>query len=273
MLDERRLAARLADPDVAADLAAVDLGTPRDLLSWFLMGDAGVRAFAQGGVLHTDDNLWLEFSTPRAQGRLELPATNVEALVRFRESPLSYGVPLPDPAAEAERLAFWSQAARAAPLFDRAHVLGLQNRFSSPELVALVEQLRRELADYAPGRFLAERRASAEKHRPRPLAAERFAVLGVGDTAAELEITAVTMRVGEGRGVVVFADNLAREVYAERYVDAPEQELDERLAAIAARVLGGLREEYDASAVGGRPPAQDELRAQLKRAAASLAAR
>jgi spermidine synthase len=272
VLDERRLAERMDDPTIAADLAAVDMGTPRDLLSYFLLGDSGVRAFATGGVIHTDDNLWLEFSTPRAQGRLELPARNVETLVAFRESPLASTAPLPDPAAEAERRAFWARAERAAALRDRAHVLGLRNLWTAPELRAIAERLGREFPDYAPGRFLDERRRRAVESQPRPVSSERFVVLGADGAPEEIEITAVTMRVGARRGVVVFVDNAVREVYAERYVDAPEGELDARLAAIASRVLAGLRSEYAGSLAGGHTPVRAAIVPRLKRAAASLAA-
>ena len=44
----------------------------------------------------------------------------------------------------------------------RARVLGLLHRWDDPELAALLERLRREHPDHAPGRFLEERRRLAQ---------------------------------------------------------------------------------------------------------------
>ena len=266
VLDEQRLARRLAAPALAADLAVVDMGTPRDLLSHFVLGDLGVRAFAAGGVIHTDDNLWLEFSAPRAQGRLELPGENVEALAAFRESPLAYMVELVDPAAAAERSAHWSRAGAAARLYDRAHALALSNRWDSAEFAALVARLRDEFADYAPGRFLEERWREVASGVPQPVGSVRLLVSGADGAAAPLELTAVILRVGQGRGVVTLVDNRAREVWIERYVDAPAELLDARLSALAHRLLDALRAEQ-ADAARGHPAPRQELIPRLAQVA------
>jgi len=277
VLDEARLARRLADPAIAADLAAVDMGTPRELLSYFLMGDAGVRAFSAGGRINTDDNLWLEFSAPRSQGVLAAMGLNVEALAKFRESPLGYGVALEDAAAEVERRAFWARSAEAAPMYDRAHALGLLDRWSDPELEALAVRLRREYPEHAPGRFLEDRRRLAQARIPRPIASRSFVVLDEQGATAALEITAVTMRVGEDRGVVLFVDNDRREIYGQRYVDAPDREIDARLDGVASAVLTALGEDYALAAAesatgGGRSPERGVVERRLRARVAALVA-
>jgi len=275
VLDEERLARRFADPAIAADLAAVDMGTPREFLSWFVMGDAGVRAFARGGRINTDDNLGLEFSSPRSQGVLSAMARNVEALAAFRESPLDYTVPLEDPQAETERRAFWTHAAAAAPLADRAHALGLLDRWDDPQLATLLARLGAETPDYAPARFLAARRDLARSRVPTPIASRGFAVLDETGSPVQLVLTAVTMSVGQDRGVVVFVDNARREVYGQRYLDAPDDELARHLGAIATDVLTALAADYDAeaaAATGSPLPRREVLAARLRARVAELVA-
>jgi len=275
--DEEALARRLADPRIAADLAAVDMGTPRDFLSYMLAGDAGVRAFARGGALNTDDNLRLEFSAPRSQGIPELMAVNVEALAAHRESPLAYLVPAADPRAAAEREAFWRRTDAAAGAYHRAHVLVLARRLGDPELARLIAAVRTTAPDHAPTRFLQARLAAFAAATPRPIDAARFRVGDPGGRTGVLEITAVVMRVGTDRGVVMFVDNAARDVYGQRYEDAPDAELDARLAAIAGHVLGGLRGEYDAAgraaaSRGAAVPDRETTAARLRGRIAELIA-
>lgn len=93
-----------------------------------------------------------------------------------------------------------------------------------------------------------------------------------------LEITAVTMRVGEDRGVVVFVDNAVRDIYGQRYVDAPEAELDGRLSEMTAQVFEKLRLAYavaveDARTRGGDLPAKSVLVPVLRREVESITAR
>lgn len=244
IFDEARLARRFADPAIAADLAAVEMGSPREFLSYMLMGDRAVRAFAAGGVLNTDDNLWLEFSAPRSQGAARLPGDNVADLTRYRESPLDYTEPLADPLAEAERVDFWRRAGHAAALTDRAHSLALWGRWSDPELRDLLTRLVSEAPDYAPRRFLERRYELARARLPRPLSTTDFPVADAGGLRGTLAITAVTLHTGEGRGAVVFVDNVEREIYGQGYLEAPPEQLDELLASVSAAVFEALHEAY-----------------------------
>jgi spermidine synthase len=273
LLDEAALERRLgASPAIAADLRAVGMGSARQLLSYFLMGDAGVRAFAAGGRINTDDNLWLEFSAPRSQGVASRAPENVAALASFRESPLGYTAPLADPAADTERRAYWGRIDRSARLRDRAHVLALEGRSVDAELDALLGQLSRDHPEDAPARFLAARREATLVQVPRALASRRFAVRDESGRPATLEIAAVAMRVGSGRGVLVFADSERREIYGERYLDAPEEEIDARLSALADEVLEALGVAYLGEPAHDRSAIAARLRAEVARRLAEPAA-
>jgi spermidine synthase len=52
-------------PAVAQDLKRIGVETLQDLTSRFMMGPAEVAILTQGGVLNTDDNALIEFSTPK----------------------------------------------------------------------------------------------------------------------------------------------------------------------------------------------------------------
>jgi len=64
-------------------------------------------------------------------------------------------------------------------------------------------------------------------------------------------------------------DNAARDVYGERYLDAPEELLDLRLRTEADAVMGALKEEHarlsrDAAALGLPAPPLEETSARLR---------
>jgi len=58
------LARRLAQPAVRTQLGSIGLDDPYAFLAELGMDDAAVRDFARGAVINTDDNLFLEFSSP-----------------------------------------------------------------------------------------------------------------------------------------------------------------------------------------------------------------
>ena len=61
-----RLRERIARPAVRAWLQTVNMDNEFELLACFLGNEAALRARADRGALHTDDNMLLEFSAPRA---------------------------------------------------------------------------------------------------------------------------------------------------------------------------------------------------------------
>jgi spermidine synthase/tetratricopeptide (TPR) repeat protein len=67
-VDLDRLEARLRQPRVSRQLARVGLDEPLSFLAEFTMGRAAMERFSQGAILNTDDNLYLEFSSPLSIG-------------------------------------------------------------------------------------------------------------------------------------------------------------------------------------------------------------
>jgi hypothetical protein len=108
------------------------------------------------------------------------------------------------------------------------------------------------------------------------VAAETFATLD-GGTPTHLEITAVSLGTGTGRAALIFVDNAARDVYGERYFEAPESELEAHVRAEAGEVLDALRQEHAAlvreAARRGLPaPSREEVASSLRRRVAAWVA-
>lgn len=81
--DESSLA-RMAEPEVARDLARVLVKRPADLLSALLLDEADLREYSRSARIHTDDNMLMEFNA----GRRVFEATHqvhlANILERFR---------------------------------------------------------------------------------------------------------------------------------------------------------------------------------------------
>lgn len=243
-IDEAALARRIAHPAIAADLASIEMGSAADFLSYFVMGTEGLRAFSRDARVNTDDNLRLEFSAPESIGLGHLTGANVQALTRYRESVLPYLTALPDPDEEVRRTERWNRNSSIARIHDRAHALLLWSEEDSEEFGKLLAALERFYPDYAPGRFV---RAELEKERaarPQLLRSAGFTVTTDSGAPRVVEISALRMRIGPRRGVVVFVDNAAREIYGQLYVDAAGDRLDAILRGFADRVFDDLQAAY-----------------------------
>ncbi len=67
-VDVDALARRLTQPRVARQLSRIGLDDPVAFLAEFTMDRDAVARFAAGAVINTDDNLYLEFSSPKSTG-------------------------------------------------------------------------------------------------------------------------------------------------------------------------------------------------------------
>ena len=67
-IDLSDFAARLRAPRVTRQLSQVGLEDPLSLLANLSLTDEAVRSYAREGRINTDDNLYLEFSTPHSIG-------------------------------------------------------------------------------------------------------------------------------------------------------------------------------------------------------------
>ena len=163
---------RLAQAEVKRQLAPLGLDDPIAFAAELGMDDAGVRRYAQGARLNTDDNLHLEFSTPLNIGRGE--AVRVARSVARARAELSarssYPLGLVDPEA-AQRLSVARRAKSETTLarVDEADAVRRLREViaAAPDYRPARRQLARVLArigsrDLAQGRpDLALRRANA----------------------------------------------------------------------------------------------------------------
>jgi len=273
VIDPAALARRASVGAVARDLASVNMAGAEGLLEYFLMGERGARAFAAaaGGVVNTDDNLFLEFSAPRSMGVPGLVVANLAALAAHREPVTEHlaGGPGPDESVAARgRLA---QSLEAGRLADRARVLLLDGRQGEPQFGGLMRELATRHPDYAPGAFLRREIATQEAAVPRPLAAERFTVTTPGGGVARIELTAVTLRTSERWAVVAFVDPASREIYGDVYLNGEPDSLDAAARACAAAILSTLRQEHLLlSGADGKAPPTAETTTRLRAAIARL---
>jgi len=87
-LEMRALAQRLRHDQVATQLARVGLDDAMSLLVELTMDDAAVRRFAEGGPINSDDNLYLEFSSPLSIGAPD-GGGNIDLIDSYRTDPRS----------------------------------------------------------------------------------------------------------------------------------------------------------------------------------------
>lgn len=272
VLDEEALERRLAAPEVAADLRRVEMGTPADLLSYFVMGTEGMRRFAHGGVLNTDDYLYLEFSAPFSIATVSVMSANVDALTASRESILPYLKPAAGADAAARQRDRWRRQLAAARVGDPALSLFLGGMKDDPRFVQLLGRLGAEHPWYAPGRFLKEEFDTAVSLEPRLIRQESFAVLDASGHRMTVEMAAVLVPISRSRASVMFVDNRARSVYGQVYVN--DYDRPGLVDGLAVNVLDALRTAYrgDAAAAVDRGqglPAADSTMRRFRETIAS----
>jgi spermidine synthase len=260
VIDEAELARRMAVPVIRDDLAPLHMSTAEELLSLFVMGTAGARAFAQDGEVNTDDNLVLEFSAPASQGVVGLDAENVRALARHRESLLPY---LRTPASEAEaalQRERWSRHLETGRMFDEAHARFILGDPSSPEVDALLALVEAAHPGYAPVRFLRDEQEFSSRMKPAVVDEAAFAVRDLRGAPGAVRVAAVRQFVGRERVLLSFMDPGRRRLYAQRFVDGDYQRLEGEVAAHVATTLAAVRDAAASLAVRSRGvPEEPEL--------------
>jgi len=149
------LARRLAQPRVARQLARVGLDSPLPFLAEFALDDAGVRSYAKGAPLNTDDNLYLEFWSPLAIGSRGAPF-NVLSIDEHRVNPAAI-LAGPEPFFSSREEAALTLARYQAAKQATTHIYfgARTERFARESLGDSSRRLRRilrELPDYSPAR-------------------------------------------------------------------------------------------------------------------------
>jgi hypothetical protein len=197
-----------------------------------------------------------------------LMGENVVALGRSRESLLGYLAPSADETGRAAQRDRWQRNLEAARLYDRAHALHLWGR-DDAEFRSLMATLEQRFPGYGPYLFLRRQVRIAEAATPR-LADQASFPVAAGGGRRTLQISAVTMQIGDSRAVVMFVDNDRREVYGERYIDAGPGEIDGLVRRFAGETTASLRREYleiadEARRSGAGVPSEAQAAQRLRR--------
>lgn len=112
-------AERFRDPQVAVDLRRANITEPLDFLKRIVMSN-DVEQYAQGAILHTDDNALLEFAAPRSLYENGGPTQIAISLNPYRKANLGF---LTSNASQPERVTDLQKALE--PLI-QAQILGVQ---------------------------------------------------------------------------------------------------------------------------------------------------
>jgi spermidine synthase len=64
-IDLNQMSKRMSEPRVSADLKRIGIGTPADLMKWFVCDESRLRSAVAGAVINTDDNMHVESVAPR----------------------------------------------------------------------------------------------------------------------------------------------------------------------------------------------------------------
>ncbi|HXI61365.1 MAG TPA: fused MFS/spermidine synthase [Pyrinomonadaceae bacterium] len=83
-IDLNQISKRMSELRVSADLKRIGIGTPADLMSWFVCDDTQLRPALAGAVINTDDNMHVESVAPREAFRplMDENAAWIESLRR-----------------------------------------------------------------------------------------------------------------------------------------------------------------------------------------------
>jgi hypothetical protein len=79
-----RLAERLTDPRMTAELARVDLKSEADVRGWYVCDESRLGPAVAGAKINTDDNMHIEMTVPREafQPLMQSNAEWIQALAR-----------------------------------------------------------------------------------------------------------------------------------------------------------------------------------------------
>jgi spermidine synthase len=142
------LETRMSQPRVRRELESLGIDNPLSFLAELRLDDSQVRQYAGDAVINTDDNLYLEFSSPLAIGRAGQVRGVVEEVYGFvpGEAPL----PKDDPRIETLRI---YQSAKAATIRAENALLSSDPRIWNGALRSL-QQLVTRVPRYRPPAFV-----------------------------------------------------------------------------------------------------------------------
>jgi spermidine synthase len=217
VMDEEEMDRRIAQPEISEDLNRVMMGNATDFLSYFVMGNDGMKAFSEGGIINTDDNLYIEFHAPFSISEDSMMGENINAIIKYRESILPYLIAAQGKTARAAQERRWSDHPEAVDVAGRAVALFWEERFREAQFQKLIDELSTKYPSFAPGRFLKHEYMAAQGPT-KELQKTELAVIDENGLQTVVEISAVFVPVSSEQGAVVFIDNNTRVIYGELYV-------------------------------------------------------
>jgi spermidine synthase len=156
------LGERIGAPAVTRQLARIGLENPLSFLAGFVMDNAGIEDYVKGAILNTDDNLYLEFSSPLSIGTPRLRG-NLWSIEPYRANPMAVATNVTSmfaSVAEAEevfRTYQWAKSRAVEAQFVRGTIQQSRDRARTPAVLQRINgQMRsvlRKLPDYAPARI------------------------------------------------------------------------------------------------------------------------
>ena len=242
ILDEAELERRIAQPAISGDLTRVLMGSGTDFLSYFVMGTRGMRAFSEGGIVNTDDNLYLEFSAPLSIATASVMEANVNAIIQHLESIVPYLVRPRGESVQKEQGEKWAVNREAARLTGRALAMFLGGRLKSPEFRKLMEETDVKYPLFAPGRFLKNEYRAAVYMEPKLLQKTSLMFLNEGGAEMRVEICAVTAPISRERVAVVIVDNERRIIFGQLIVEGSDKE--KRIINFANDLIQNIQAAY-----------------------------
>ena len=90
LLSVQRVSSSLSNPDIAANLGAVGIDDPHDIVNFILLGKNELPLFTEGAKLHTDNHPRLEFEAPRSVLGPDGWRRNLHGILTKRKNPLQY---------------------------------------------------------------------------------------------------------------------------------------------------------------------------------------
>jgi len=242
LMDEGELDRRIKEPAIFNDLNQVIMGSATEFLSYFVMGTEGMKRFSEGGILNTDNNLYLEFSAPFSIANPSVMGANAQAIIKDRETILPYLVPPKGKVAQQEQQKRWANHQEAVEMTGQALALFLGGRFNTVEFKRSMEELDKRFPGYAPARFLKNEYQTALSMTPTLLQKTAFVMMNEAGAKMVTEISAVLVPISKERASVMFVDNRARVIYGQLYVSGMNKEQD--IKEFVNDVIASIRAAY-----------------------------
>jgi spermidine synthase len=242
VIDESELERRIAESPILSDLKQVMMGSATDFLSYFVMGTEAMRNFSDGGVINTDDNLYLEFSAPFSIATRSVMEDNVYVLLKHSESILPYLTPEKSVKERISQEKKWASIYEAGKIGGPALASFLGGKAGTLEFKTYLEELDKKFPEYAPGRFLKSEYQTLLAMNPRLLQKLPLTFLNQEGRKIIIEISAVLVPVSKQRASIMFVDNQARVVYGQLYVWNYDK--DEFVNRFVSKVLMGIQTTY-----------------------------